>query len=87
MTVANARRPRTFGFPTKYHTLHDFASCQASSHDFDHSNIVNIERLVIFRHDRQGSLCHKSRKHVFGPILLRGYGGDDSTRESRFCQR
>jgi hypothetical protein len=33
----------TFGFPAKYHTLHDSASCQTTSHNFDNPHIVYIE--------------------------------------------
>jgi hypothetical protein len=87
MTAADARQLRTFRFPSKHHTLHYFASCQAASHNFDHPNVVNVERLVIFRHDRQGGVGHKSREDVFRPILLRRYGGGDSMRKSCFCQR
>jgi hypothetical protein len=50
-SAADAKLLRTFRFPTKHHTLYYFASCQAASHDFDHSNIIDVERLVVFWHD------------------------------------
>ena len=60
-----------FGFSTKYHALHDPALLETPTHDFDYTDVINVEVRSIARHDQEGSLGDQPRQQIFISVLLR----------------